>query len=79
MSPRPTSTCAPLLFAIAYRMLGSVSEAEDIVQEGFVRYQRVLGDSAAVESPKAWLSAVVTRLAIDHLRVGARPPRDLRG
>jgi RNA polymerase sigma-70 factor (ECF subfamily) len=58
----------PLLFSIAYRMLGSVSEAEDIVQEAFVRYQRALGNDAAVESPKAYLSAVVTRLAIDHLR-----------
>ena len=58
----------PLLFSIAYRMLGSVSEAEDIVQEAFVRYQRALGKDAAVESPKAYLSAVVTRLAIDHLR-----------
>ena len=58
----------PRLFSIAYRMLGSVSEAEDIVQEAFVRYQRALAGATAVESPKAWLSAVVTRLAIDHLR-----------
>jgi RNA polymerase sigma-70 factor (ECF subfamily) len=58
----------PLLFSIAYRMLGSVSEAEDVVQEAFVRYQRSLVDDAAVQSPKAWLSAVVTRLAIDQLR-----------
>jgi RNA polymerase sigma-70 factor, ECF subfamily len=58
----------PLLFSIAYRMLGSVSEAEDVVQEAFVRYQRALGDQTAIESPKAYLSAVVTRLAIDHLR-----------
>jgi len=58
----------PLLFSIAYRMLASVSEAEDVVQEAFVRYQRALGDHVVVESPKAYLSAVVTRLAIDHLK-----------
>jgi RNA polymerase sigma-70 factor (ECF subfamily) len=58
----------PLLFSIAYRMLSSVSEAEDIVQEAFVRYQRSLADGTSVESPKAYLSAVVTRLAIDHLK-----------
>ena len=58
----------PLLFSIAYRMLGSVSEAEDIVQEAFIRYQRAIGDDTAVESPKAYLSAIVTRLAIDHLK-----------
>jgi len=54
----------PLLFSIAYRMLGSVGDAEDVVQEAFVRYERASG----VESPKAWLTAVVTRLAIDQLR-----------
>ncbi len=58
----------PLLFSIAYRMLGSVSEAEDVVQEAFVRYQKALSQETAVESPKAYLSAVVTRLAIDHLK-----------
>ena len=58
----------PLLFSIAYRMLSSVSEAEDVVQEAFVRYQRALADDTKVESPKAYLSAVVTRLAIDLLK-----------
>jgi RNA polymerase sigma-70 factor, ECF subfamily len=63
----------PLLFAIAYRMLGSVTEAEDIVQEAFLRYHRVVSaeerdGSARPESPKAYLSAVTTRLCIDHAR-----------
>ena len=58
----------PLLFAIAYRMLSSAGEAEDIVQEAFVRYQRATGEGILVESPRAWLSAVVTRLAIDQLK-----------
>jgi RNA polymerase sigma-70 factor, ECF subfamily len=58
----------PLMFSIAYRMLGTVTEAEDIVQDAFVRYQRTLRQPGEVQSPKAYLSAVVTRLAIDHLR-----------
>ena len=58
----------PLLFSIAYRMLGSVAEAEDIVQETFLRYQRAIEDGTEIESPKAYLSAAATRLAIDHLR-----------
>src|SRR3954469_3621727 len=59
----------PLLFSIAYRMVSSVSEAEDIVQEAYLRHHRAIaeGDREARE-PKAWLSAVTTRLAIDHLR-----------
>jgi RNA polymerase sigma-70 factor (ECF subfamily) len=57
-----------LLFSIAYRMLGSVAEAEDVVQEAFLRYQRALEASAEIDSPKAYLSAVTTRLAIDQLR-----------
>jgi RNA polymerase sigma-70 factor (ECF subfamily) len=58
----------PLLFSIAYRMVGSVSEAEDLVQEAFLRLHRALADGAEIASPKAYLSAVTTRLAIDHLR-----------
>jgi RNA polymerase sigma-70 factor (ECF subfamily) len=58
----------PLLFSIAYRMLGSVSDAEDMVQESYVRYERAIRDETDIESPRAYLSAVVTRLAIDHQR-----------
>jgi RNA polymerase sigma-70 factor (ECF subfamily) len=59
----------PLLFSIAYRMLGQVTEAEDIVQDAFVRYQQALDEGgAAIASPKAYLSTITTRLAIDHLR-----------
>jgi RNA polymerase sigma-70 factor, ECF subfamily len=61
-----------LLFAIAYRMLGSVTEAEDIVQEAWIRWQNT---DSIVQSPKAFLSSVVTRLCIDHLR-SARVKRE---
>jgi RNA polymerase sigma-70 factor (ECF subfamily) len=57
----------PLLFSIAYRMLGSVTEAEDIVQEAFVRYHGAITDHGEPDSPKAYLSTIVTRLCIDHL------------
>lgn len=57
-----------LMFSIGYRMLGSVNEAEDMVQDAFVRYQQALRDGAAIAAPKAYLSAVVTRLCIDRVR-----------
>lgn len=61
----------PLAFSIAYRMLGSVTEAEDVVQEGLLRLHR----ADAVEHPKAFVATVVTRLSIDELR-SARARRE---
>jgi RNA polymerase sigma-70 factor, ECF subfamily len=58
----------PLMFSIAYRMLGSASEAEDVVQEAFLRYHRESSGGTAIDSPKAYLSTITTRLAIDQLR-----------
>src|SRR5690348_15575225 len=55
-----------LLFAIAYRMLGSATDTEDIVQEAFVRWLQAA--PADVQSPKAFLSRVVVRLCLDQLR-----------
>jgi RNA polymerase sigma-70 factor (TIGR02957 family) len=65
----------PAAFAIAYRMLGSVSEAEDVVQEAFLRLHRMLREGERVESPRAYLATVVTRLCIDQLR-SARARRE---
>nr|WP_275983090.1 RNA polymerase sigma-70 factor [Propionivibrio soli] len=56
----------PRLFAIGYRMLGTRADAEDLVQDAWLRWHDT--DPAVVQSPEAWLVAVVTRLAIDRLR-----------
>ena len=58
----------PLAFSIAYRMVGSVAEAEDLVQEALLRVIRAEEQGQTIESPEAFVSAVVTRLSIDHLR-----------
>jgi RNA polymerase sigma-70 factor (ECF subfamily) len=68
-------TLRPLMFSIAYRMVGSVSDAEDVVQEAFLRHQRALEEGAEIRSPKSYLSAIVTRLSIDQLR-SARTRRE---
>jgi len=60
----------PMLFGIAYRMLGSVMDAEDVVQEAYLRWERT--DREHVESPRAYLSTIVTRLSIDALREAQR-------
>ena len=62
-----------LLFAIAYRMLGSVTDAQDMVQESYLRWQQAADES--IRSPRAWLTTVVTRLCINHLQL-ARVKRE---
>ncbi len=59
-----------VLFGIAYRMLGSVMDADDVVQEAYLKWERA--DRSSVESPRAYLSTIVTRLSIDALREARR-------
>jgi RNA polymerase sigma-70 factor (TIGR02957 family) len=65
----------PRAFAIAYRMLGSVSEAEDIVQEALIRVHAALERGEDISSPRAYVATITTRLAIDELR-SARARRE---
>src|SRR5262245_60329949 len=65
----------PVSFAIAYRMLGSVSEAEDVVQEALLRVHRTLEAGELIASPRAFVATVTTRLAINELR-SARARRE---
>jgi RNA polymerase sigma-70 factor (ECF subfamily) len=65
----------PVAFAIAYRMLGSVSEAEDVVQEALLRMHQALDGGEQIASPRAFLTTVTTRLAINELR-SARARRE---
>ncbi|HVO54867.1 MAG TPA: RNA polymerase sigma-70 factor [Solirubrobacterales bacterium] len=65
----------PVAFAIAYRMLGSHAEAEDVVQEALLRLHGALERGERIESPRAYLATVTTRLAIDELR-SARARRE---
>ncbi len=65
----------PVAFAIAYRMLGSVSEAEDVVQEALLRVHQALQAGEEISSPRAYVATVTTRLAINELR-SARARRE---
>jgi RNA polymerase sigma-70 factor (ECF subfamily) len=63
----------PLLFSIAYRMLGSAADAEDVLQDAWVRYSGA--DQSAIRSPKAFATTIVTRLCLDRLK-SARMTRE---
>ena len=65
----------PVAFQIAYRMLGSVSEAEDVVQEALLRVHQALDTGERIASPRAFIATVTTRLAINELR-SARARRE---
>jgi RNA polymerase sigma-70 factor (ECF subfamily) len=60
----------PRLVGLAYRMLGTIADAEDVVQNAWLRWRRV--EPSEVERPEAWLTTVTTRLALDHLRSSRR-------
>ncbi|MEO7908992.1 MAG: RNA polymerase sigma-70 factor [Roseiflexaceae bacterium] len=73
-------TYRPMLFGIAYRMLGSASEAEDVLQDAYLRYNAVetragAGPRDEIRSPKAYFSTIVTRLCLDRLK-SARAERE---
>jgi RNA polymerase sigma-70 factor (ECF subfamily) len=63
-------TYQPLLFSIAYRMTGYASQAEDIVQDAYLRYQQA--DQAAIHSPKSYLTTIVTHLSLNYLKSAQR-------
>ncbi|GAC1378127.1 MAG: RNA polymerase sigma-70 factor [Acidimicrobiales bacterium] len=67
----------PRLLGLAYRMLGSVADADDVVQEAWLRWQRA--DRAALRSAPAWLTTVTTRLALDQIRSDRRRREDYVG
>lgn len=73
--PDDGSDLRGLMFSIAYRMTGSVTEAEDVVQEAFFRLERARRGGVVVDSPKSYVATATTRLAIDHLR-SARARRE---
>src|SRR5262249_26735864 len=68
----------PAMFALAYRITGSRADADDIVQEAFLRLHRAEPEDA-VRSLKAYLATITARLSLNRLREHVRPPRGLRG
>lgn len=62
----------PLMFSIAYHMLGSVADAEDVVQEAFLKIHKSAADDVVVDSPDAFATTITTRVAIDALRSARR-------
>src|SRR5215475_1480815 len=60
----------PLLFSLAYRMLGTRADAEDAVQEAYLRWQQAAEDE--IRSPRAYLTTVVARLSLDALKAARR-------
>jgi RNA polymerase sigma-70 factor (ECF subfamily) len=66
-----------LLFHIAYRMLGRVADAEDMVQETMLRWHRA--DASEIREPQAWLTTTITRLCIDQLRLARRQREEYVG
>jgi RNA polymerase sigma-70 factor (ECF subfamily) len=71
------TTERPLLFSIAYRMLGSASDAEDVLQDAWLRYRGV--DESTIRSPKAFATTIVTRLCLDRLKSAQVTRRDYIG
>jgi RNA polymerase sigma-70 factor, ECF subfamily len=65
-SPDPFTALRPRLFGIAYRMLGTRADAEDVLQDAWLRWSKT--DPAELQSAEAWLVTVVSRLSIDRLR-----------
>jgi DNA-directed RNA polymerase specialized sigma24 family protein len=71
------NTDRPLLFSIAYRMLGSASDAEDVLQDAWLRYRGV--DRSTIRSPKAFATTIVTRLCLDRLKSAQTARQDYIG
>ena len=77
MDADPFVTHRPLLFTVAYELLGSAADAEDVLQESWLRWAAV--DQADVRNPRAYLVRTVTRQALNHLRTVTRRREDYPG